>query len=101
MKIDGRKICKGIVSFVGSMGVGALVTLGLKQNIFAESKYQKVMVAIGSFVIGDMISSKASEYLEEEVDKVADTVEKLFTGSPVKQIESIKIEEIEVEEEED
>lgn len=101
MKIDARKIVKGTLSFVGSMGVGTLVSLGLKQNIFPDSKYQKVMVAIGSFVIGDMISAKASEYLEKQVDDVADNIEKIFTGEPIKKIESIKIEEDTEEEKED
>lgn len=100
MKFDGRKIAKGIVKFVGSMGVGTLVTLGLKQNIIPEGKYQKIMLAVGGFVLGDMISTTAESYLDKEVDKVFDTVENLFIGEPVKEIEPVDVEEyVEVEEE--
>lgn len=75
MKLNGRSIFKGIVKFVGSMGVGALVSLGVKQNIIPVSKYDKIMCAIGSFVLSDMISTKAEEYLDQQCDSVFDTVD--------------------------
>lgn len=75
MKLNGRSILKGIVKFVGSMGVGALVSLGVKQNIIPVSKYDKIMCAIGSFVLSDMISTKAEEYLDQQCDSVFDTVD--------------------------
>ena len=75
MKLNGRSILKGIVKFVGSMGVGAFVSLGVKQNIIPVSKYDKIMCAIGSFVLSDMISTKAEEYLDQQCDSVFDTVD--------------------------
>ena len=92
MKVDGRGIFKGVAKFVGSMGVGTLVTLGLKQNIISKSTYEKIMVAIGSFVISDMISSKAEEYLDGQVDEVFAFVDKI-KGEPVKEIGHVKFDE--------
>ena len=85
MKLDGRSIFKGIVKFVGSMGVGTLVTLGVKQNIIPGNKYEKIMCAIGSFVLSDMISSQADKYLEGQVDEGFKLVDSL-KGEPVKEV---------------
>lgn len=85
MKVDGRGIFKGIVKFVGSMGVGTLVTLGLKQNIIPGNKYEKIMCAIGSFVLSDMISSQADKYLEGQVDEGFKLIDSL-KGEPVKEV---------------
>lgn len=97
MKLNGRSIFKGVVKFVGSMGVGALVTIGLKQNIISKNTYEKIMIGIGSFVISDMISSKAEEHLDKQVDEMFDMVDTL-KGEPVKEIEHVNFEEIEEEE---
>lgn len=98
MKINKKSLFKGIVKFVGSMGVGTLVSLGVKQNIIPGNKYEKIMCAIGSFVISDIISSKAEEHLDNECEKIFDVVENI-KGLPVKEIDHIEIEEVEVEKE--
>lgn len=94
MNINGKEIVKGIVKFVGSMGVGSLVTIGLKQNIISKNTYEKIMIGIGSFVLSDMISSKAEAYLDGQVDEMFDFVEKI-KGEPVKDIPHIEVSDTE------
>lgn len=84
MNIKPRSIFKGVAKFVGSMGVGALVTLGLKQNVIPGNKYEKIMCAIGTFVISDMISTAAEEYLEKQCDSIfdaSDSIKNVLFGS--------------------
>lgn len=92
MKINGREVFKGIVKFVGSMGVGALVTIGVNQNVIPKNKYETIMLAIGKFVVSDMVSSKAETYLDDQCDKVFDLIDS-FKGEPVKEIPPIKFDE--------
>lgn len=92
MKVDGRGIFKGVAKFVGSMGVGTLVTLGLKQNIISKSTYEEIMSEITKLPIATMIFSKAEEYLDGQVDEVFAFVDKL-KGEPVKEIGHVKFDE--------
>lgn len=88
MKFDGKKILKGVAKFVGSMGVGTLVTIGFKQNVIPKKLYEKIMIGIGSFVIADMVSMKAEKHIEDQIDEVFDFVDQL-KGEPVKEIPHI------------
>lgn len=90
MAIKGKDVVKGIAKFVGSFGVGALVSIGVKQNIIPKSLAEKILIGIGSFVLSDMISAKAEEHIDEEVDKLYDLVESL-RGEPVKEIKEIDV----------
>lgn len=77
MTINARSIIKGAAKFIGSMGVGALVTIGVKQNIIPSNKYEKIMTVIGSFVLSDMISSMAEEYIDKQCDSMFGTVDEV------------------------
>lgn len=74
MKINRDIIKKGI-RFVGSFCVGTVVSLFLKQNVEPEKTYEKVAIGIGSFVIGDMVSSQAERYINDTIDRVYDTID--------------------------
>lgn len=71
-----RETVKSIASFIGSFCVGGVVSLGVKQHIIPKNVGEKIMIAVGSFVISDMISDKASEYIEGKIDEVCDTFDK-------------------------
>lgn len=65
MKLD---TIKGIVSFAGSMCVGSLVSMIAKNNVMPANMYEKVVVGVGSFILSDMVSSKAGNYIDSQFD---------------------------------
>lgn len=91
-----RSFIKGATTFVGSMAVGTLVTLGVNQNIIPGNKYEKIMIGIGKFILSDMISMKADEFVGNQIDKAFDLIDD-FRGEPVKEIKHIDVEEEEEE----
>lgn len=68
-------LAKSAVTLVSSIGVGAVVTNAIKATTPGDlSQYQKLSIAVGSAVIGALVSKQATTQTSEEFDKVAATV---------------------------
>lgn len=85
-----KDIFKTACSFVSSIAVGSLTTMIIKSNAIPTNLKEKFAVGLGGFVIGSMISDKASDYVSDEIDRVFDILEE--AKNAVKQ-ENVIIEE--------
>lgn len=65
---------KNIARFIGSFAVGGLASLLVKQNVVPKNVYEKVVVGLGSFVVSGMVSSKAEDYIDKEIDTIYDSL---------------------------
>lgn len=82
------EIVKFAASAVTGLGVGKTVDVLLKNNLPIEMNWKtRLATFIGSAAISGYISAKCSEHIEEEIDKVADVVEKLKEAHDVQIIE--------------
>jgi hypothetical protein len=69
------KLIKKVAGVVVSIGVGAIVNNVVKSTTpSTTSKIMKVCIMIGSFVLGGMISDKATEHAENMITKTAKDV---------------------------
>ncbi len=72
-----RNTVKNAARFIGSMAVGTLTGLLVKQNVVPSSTYEKIAVGIGSFILSDMVSVKAEDHIDTQIDKIFDTVDEV------------------------
>lgn len=70
-------ILKGVTTFLGSACVGNVVSNIMKNNLTYDKKIDKVIFAVGTFIIGGMISDKATEWVGDQIDQVGNTVKAL------------------------
>lgn len=86
MKI--KEIVKFAASAITGLGVGKTVDLVLKENLPVEMNWKaRLATFIGSAALSGYISAKCSEHVEEEIDRVADVIEKVKHDMDVKSIE--------------
>lgn len=72
------EIIKLAASAVTGLGVGKTVDLVLKENLPVEMNWKvRLATFIGSAVLSGYISAKCSDHIEEEIDKVAEVIEKV------------------------
>jgi hypothetical protein len=71
------EIIKKVGGFIVSMGVGAIVNNAVKATtpIFTHP-IKRVCIAIGTVVLGAMISDKAVQYTEKTIDETAIEIKK-------------------------
>lgn len=71
-KID---ILKKVVTVIATVGVGAVVGNAVKATTPADLKIQqKIIVGIGAFVIGGMVSEQATKHTEQQFDEIVQNV---------------------------
>lgn len=58
------------VKLVAALGVTKVVTDVIKTNTVTETMIQKVMVNVGSFVLGSMIMDKASAHVRDAISSI-------------------------------
>lgn len=64
-------VTKATVRTIASIGVGAVVTCVIKNNTPLDTKTTtKVLVGVGSFVLGGMINDAASNYTDKQIDDI-------------------------------
>lgn len=97
--MNKREVLKTAVSFVSSMAVGTLASMMIKNNVDPIKLSQKAAVAIGGFVLSDYISSKASDYMEGNIDKIFDTIDGLKNAALKGSQDDIVIENSNISEE--
>lgn len=90
--MNKREIIKTAATFISSMAVGTLTSMMIKNNAIPTKLTQKVAVAVGGFVLSDMISAKASEYVEKTIDDGFDMIDNLKKSMQIKH-EDILVEE--------
>lgn len=72
---DKRKTIKTVVGLVAGLAAGSLVQLAFKQNVAVTKTSEKVALAVGSFVIGDYVGGKISDYAENACDGLFDSID--------------------------
>ena len=91
-----KEIVKLVASAATGIGVGKTVDLVLKDNLPGGMTWKtRLATFIGSAVISGYISTKCSKYVEEEIDQVADIVDK------IKNSKHLEVGEVEIEIKED
>jgi len=69
--MNWKLIVKDVISFCASTGVSTVVSNIVSATMPKDAKLiTKVSTAVGGFVLSAMISSKASEFIEVEFDKL-------------------------------
>lgn len=93
-----KEVVKLAASAVTGLGVGKTVDLILKENLPVSMTWKtRLATFIGSAALSGYISSKCSKYVEDEIDQVADMVDKIKNS---KQLEVGDV-EIEIKEDEE
>lgn len=77
---DKRKTIKTVVGLVAGITAGSLVQLALKQNVAVTKTSEKVALAIGSFMIGDYVGGRISDYAEASIDGLFDSIDTIKTS---------------------
>lgn len=73
-KINMLKKSTGLVA---SIGVGAVVANAVKATSPTDPKIvPKILIGVGGYVLGCILSDKAAEYTDTQIDEVVDAVSK-------------------------
>ncbi len=80
--MKGLGIIKKASTLVTSAGVGTIVSYGVKfvTPIATLNPVMKVCVYAGSFVLSSMIADKSSQYVEEQIDDISESVKNFLDG---------------------
>lgn len=73
--MDKIKVSKAVSNFVVSVSVSTVVGLGLKTLISSDESMKcitKLMVLIGSGVIGTIAANEACKYTENQIDEIVE-----------------------------
>lgn len=70
---------KAVTKFVVGRSVSYTVSSVIHNNVAPETKTQKVEIAIGSYVIGDMAAACAEPHVNAIIDDIAGHVARLQT----------------------
>lgn len=101
--MNALSIIKGVANVVTGATVGKTVDIFLQSNIPSEllsGKKERIAVTIGSAIIGALVSAKCSDYVENEIDVVAKSIEEIRNNIRIAQEDKdILISEGETEEE--
>ena len=85
-----RETIKEAAGFVGSILVGSLTTLLIKQNVNPINILDKIVVVGGGFIVGDAVGNVVSDYVEDQVDMVYECID---TFKDIKDAGHVKVEE--------
>lgn len=73
-----RKFVKGAVKWIASTSAGATVSAVLTENLPATDKpTKKAAFVVGAFVIGSMVSDRAKDWADDEVDEFYELIDKI------------------------
>lgn len=75
--MDSRSIIKKAVKFGAGCCVSATVGFVLKQNIAIEKTFDKIVVGIGSGVIGMMVGDMAEQAVSNQIDDIYEMIDKM------------------------
>lgn len=62
------KNAKTIVKFVAGRSVSVTVATIVHQNVTTETKAQKAQVAVGAYVVSEMVAAKTRDYVGDRFD---------------------------------
>lgn len=86
-------IVKFAAELVVNYGVGAIVGNTIKNNIAADlSPIKKIGVGIGGLVISSMITTKAVEHVNNQIDQTLENVKEIVAvaeGKPSPTVETV------------
>lgn len=90
-KEEVLKTGKQIVTIVVSAGVGAIVANAVKMTTpINTGTLKKLCIGTGSFVLGSMLSEKATDYTDEKIDEMASQVKEMFEESEEEPTEDVE-----------
>lgn len=70
-----------ILKMLASAGISTVVNNAVKATTPLGTKlYMRILIAIGSFVIGSMICDKGEEYVDKTMDEAKEVVEGIKDG---------------------
>lgn len=75
--MDKRKVIKAVANFLASAATGTVVAMVLKSNAIPTNTKEKIAVGIGGFVMSAMISDKAGEYVENQLDDIFEKIDEI------------------------
>lgn len=99
--MDKLKIIKGIANLITGASVGKTVDIALKYILPCKDGLktsERVAITIGSGIIGAYLSSKCSDYVEEEIDSVVEAIDNIKSTVKISK-EDLVIESEAIEEE--
>ena len=76
MKEETVKMVKGIVTFVGAIGVAAIVGSGVQHVApIADAGFiKKLCLGTGTMLLGGLASDACTEYAEKKIDKIVNSI---------------------------
>lgn len=76
MKEETVKMMKGIVTFVGTIGVAAIIGNGVQHvSPIANAGFiKKLCIGTGTMLLGGLASDAATKYAEKKIDKLVDSI---------------------------
>lgn len=85
-------VIKAAANVVTGLGVGKTVDLLLKNNLPVEMNWKaRVATFIGSSVLSGYISAKCSEYVEDEIDNVANIIDNVKNAVKLEQVKEVNV----------
>lgn len=71
MKVNWLAVTKSLIVFIGSAGVGTVISNAVRTTLPANSStITKTLTNIGGFVLSGMVANSAAEYLTSEFDSI-------------------------------
>lgn len=93
-EINTVGIIKGVAEFAASAGAGIVVGNLIKATTPDDvTRFQKVLVGIGAYTIGGVLSSLSGKYIANEIQGVADKIEALRHPKSQLDVEELSPEE--------
>lgn len=65
---------RGVVRFMVGNVTHYVVAAAITTLVPAESKTDKVRLAVGAYIVGEMVAAKARDYISHEIDEILETV---------------------------
>lgn len=75
MKDANVKIAKATAKLVAGLSVSMIVNNVLKTYVPVDTKIQKIELIVGTFVLANMVTERAGEWTDKQVDAVANAIE--------------------------
>lgn len=75
--MNKREVIKMAANFLASAATGALVAMVVKTNAIPTNMKEKIAVGIGGIVVSAMISDKAGEYVDKQIDDIYERIDEI------------------------
>lgn len=77
MSLSAVTMIKGATALAATAAVGRVITDVIKSNTAPVTKLDKVLIGVGSFVLGSALTQITVDYVAESIDVVGDTVKNM------------------------